>query len=439
MAAFTRFYLSLTALYKERRDNDHTSRPLPAAPEKSMKAALSCTSRWLPLLSLLALSPLPAAAADLSWSGFGTVGYAISDQSYRYQRFIDKHGSFDRDSIVGVQMNATFSPQWGASLQATAAPSTRSDNNWQATPSWAFLSWRPSNDLLLRVGKLRVPMYLNSENLNVGTTFDFMRLPAEVYTTAPTTDFTGIALDKTWELASGDVALDGYWGKAKVSNRMIFNQQPTFVAMDTESAGLVLTFRQSGEHGDNIYRAGMHQTRTGPTDSSPPALPADAGDGNARPERRTISAPVFTIGADLALANDWRSIGEVAYRTVKQGEQSRATWGAYVAVLKRIGRWTPYLSNSRLHSDHADGPGDGGQSNGDTSGSLSTAAASLGAFDQSAWAIGTSYALSPSSKLKGEWLRAHIGSSSSLVDAPASGSISQQNVNVLSLSYNFVF
>lgn len=390
-----------------------------------------------PLLCLLLASlALPAAATDLSWSGFGTVGYAISDQSYRYQRFIDNQGSFERDSIFGVQMNATFSPQWGASLQATAAPSSSSDNSWAATASWAFLSWRPSNDLLLRAGKLRVPMYLNSENMNVGATFDFMRLPAEVYTTAPTTDFTGVALGKSWELASGDLALDTYWGTAKVNNRMLLNQQPTFVSMQTESAGAVLTFRQSGEHGDDIYRAGMHQTRTGPADSGPPPGPEASGDGAPR-ERHKINAPVFTVGADLAFGDGWRGLGEVAYRRVRQGEQSQDTWGAYVSLLKRIGPWTPYLTNSRLHSPKAGGPANGAN-NGDA-GSLSTAAASLGSFDQSAWAIGTSYALSPTTKLKGEWMRVHIGSASSLVDTPAGGSVSQQSLNILSFSYNFVF
>ena len=45
----------------------------------------------LPLLSVLAM---PAQALDLTWSGFGTVCFAQSDQSYKYQRFIDYSGTF---------------------------------------------------------------------------------------------------------------------------------------------------------------------------------------------------------------------------------------------------------------------------------------------------------------------------------------------------------
>ena len=36
-------------------------------------------------------------------------------------------------------------------------------------------------------------------------------------------------------------------------------------------------------------------------------------------------------------------------------------------------------------------------------------------------------------------MRSHIGQMSSLVDAPPGGNIRNQNINVFSLSYNFVF
>lgn len=78
---------------------------------------------------------------------------------------------------------------------------------------------------------------------------------------------------------------------------------------------------------------------------------------------------------------------------------------AYLSLLKRAGRWTPYLTLSRLHS--ADIP---------DAHSASAVAVSLGAFDQSALAAGASWSLSRSGKLKGEWMRVRIGNGSTLVD-----------------------
>jgi hypothetical protein len=61
------------------------------------------------------------------------------------------------------------------------------------------------------------------------------------------------------------------------------------------------------------------------------------------------------------------------------------------------------------------------------------------AFDQRSVAIGTSYALSPTSKLKAELMHVRIGQVSSLVDAPPGGNIRNQGINVISLSYSVVF
>ena len=51
----------------------------------------------------------------------------------------------------------------------------------QLTPTWAFVSWRPDNDWLLRLGKQRLPLFLNTENRDVGQTYDLLRLPGGVH------------------------------------------------------------------------------------------------------------------------------------------------------------------------------------------------------------------------------------------------------------------
>ena len=56
-------------------------------------------------------------------------------------------------------------------------------------------------------------------------------------------------------------------------------------------------------------------------------------------------------------------------------------------------------------------------------------------YDQYSIMIGTSYNLSPASKLKFEWMRTKIGQASALVD----GDVHHKSFNVLSMSYNFAF
>ena len=81
------------------------------------------------LFPLLATLALPVQALDLTWSGFGTVGFAISDQSYNYQRFIDNGGTFKRDTILGGQLDARLSQQWSVTVQAKLAPSDHDDTD----------------------------------------------------------------------------------------------------------------------------------------------------------------------------------------------------------------------------------------------------------------------------------------------------------------------
>ena len=108
------------------------------------------------LLSLsLVLAAAGVRAADVTVSGFGTLGYAISDKPYSYQRYIDEQGTFDRDSRLAVQVDAALSRRWSATAQLKFAPDEDSDSRWAPRLSWGFLSWRPDDDWLLRVGKLR--------------------------------------------------------------------------------------------------------------------------------------------------------------------------------------------------------------------------------------------------------------------------------------------
>ena len=60
-------------------------------------------------------------------------------------------------------MDAKLADQFGATAQFKFAPASNSDDRYTGTVSWAFLSWRPSNDWLFRAGKQRIPLYLYSQ------------------------------------------------------------------------------------------------------------------------------------------------------------------------------------------------------------------------------------------------------------------------------------
>lgn len=404
------------------------------------------------------LATVPAArAVDFSSSGFGTLGYAVSDQSYDYQRFVDEHGTFKRDTVLGGQLDAKFSPEWSATVQAKVAPSLNNDDDWSLTASWAFVSWRPDNDWLLRLGKQRVPMYLNSENMDVGQTYDFARLPFEMYGISPSNDFKGLYASRTWVPAAGELTLDVFHGKADLNSRAYTRDLGAiFIPVRTTITGTVLTLRQDS----SIWRAGVHHAVTRrrdgqglpshyPASALPPYYRVNDLIPGAEPvgQAYSIVNDVITFGGDIEVAPNWRLVSELARNIQRRTENGANTAGGYVAVLHKMGELTPYVSYARLRSmgvsvrnaeqlNAAQLPGDPYGLNA----SQRAASDAIMVYDQDTLAIGSSYALTPQSKLKAEWANTRIGKRSATVSSPAGEDlVSRQRINVLSLNYSFVF
>jgi hypothetical protein len=438
------------------------------------------TIAWA-LAAIFSLGAMTAAAADVSLSGFGTLGYAVSNQSYNYERFINNNGTFNRDSVAGIQADIKFTDQLGATIQGKLAPSLSSDSSWDTTLSWAFLSWRPSDDWLVRLGKQRAPLYLYSESQDVGVTYDFARLPAEMYSISPSTDYVGASLSKTWDPGLGELTLDGYAGNIGTDWRIYQRDnvalpppstQPgaNFKHINVDSAGFALTLLRD----EDKYRASLHAQTTGIDPSSPayyslltgaqinPGL-AGATSGTAYsvlPQAliTSVNSVVFTLGTEIHLPKDFRAIGEYGRRKITNGLTGIDTNGGYFALLKDVDAWTPYASYALIKSrSDALSLYQAMNSNSGltdlTGGAVPAVTAAVNAinaaqrvladsllvYDQYTIALGTSYRLTPKQKIKFEWARTHVGVASSFVDAPSSGNVSNQNIDVLSFSYSFVF
>lgn len=409
------------------------------------------------LLPLLIGLPFSAGATDFTLSGFGTAGYAQSDKSYNYQRFISDDGTLKRDSVFGLQGDIKLSPQWGVTVQGTLTASSKSDAQWDGTLSWAFVSWRPVDTFLVRAGKFRLPFMLNTENSDVGATFDFARLPMEVYSIAPTTDVTGLSVSKTWLGDIFDWTLEAYTGKAdgdlRYYGREMTDRQLSagswFLPIKLKSTGLVFTARNI----DHVFRAGVHQVefsrvgaQTGTNVVFKPLVPGLGYYEFDPAGKDRIFIPVYNLGASLLLPLDFRLTGEYARIQVDSASEGLGRWGAYLALSRRVGAWTPYVyyaqmksrdsaleKYKRFNSNILPAPFSG------LNPSQKLIADIVVPFDQSTTAIGTSFRVTPNGLIKTEWSHVRTGVASSLIDAPAGGDSTEKRINVFSLSYSFTF
>lgn len=429
----------------------------------SMIAAVVSSSLLLPRVGH-AESDL---SSMLSWSAFGTIGGAISNRDYHYQRFVDDEGTVRRDSLLGLQVDAQFNPLWSATVQTRLAPATDDERQWEIEPTWAFLSWRPNNNWLVRAGKLRVPVYLRSEYMDVGATYAEAQLPQEIYAISPTTDFWGGSVTRNFEFEESELSLEMYAGKQTLEYRSwvrdglppVVEAGANFREVDVFSHGLVATWR-----GDtSMYRIGMHQAKTELHDDTPfierPVF-AILGPGlgyyqtsNALPgpgvrETDSVENIVFTVGGQKDLSRDWRIAGELARNIQHDTVLGANTLGGYATLYRKWQRVTGYATIAGLRS--TDSARSWVQRLDETSlpsfpmfaplnASMKITADSVPVYDQKSFTLGAAYAVTPNSTIKTEWqhTRAHM---SSMFDLPTGEPLRERrSVDVFSVNYNFVF
>lgn len=434
-----------------------------------MKRSFRQTCLRLAAAAALAATAWPAAALDLQWSGFGTLGYAKSNRPFAWQRSITDEGSFERDTVLGGQLDLRLNPEWSATVQARLAQDEKKDNAWTPTIAWAFIAWRPDNDWLLRAGKFRVPLFLFSETQDIGTSRDMARLPNDSYTLNPVSDFTGLYGSRTWQWGARELSVDLYSGSANTSyRRWVQNglapalpSGPYFYDVKVRANGAVFTLRDPSFSA----RMGYHQFQVMVTDDRrlPVTYPrVELGNGlgywqvnNLLPGPGVTTVDrvhnvVFTAGFDWNIDGRWRVIAEAARFDQDSTEFGMDAKTGYVNLSRRIGDFTPYVTASRVLSAPYQRQWAQRLRGSDLPAAIPgaaminlaqhAAADTMVTYDQSSLALGLSYALAPNARLKAEWMRTRIGSTTSSASLlPGMPYPSNSRIDVLSLNVSFDF
>ncbi len=149
-----------------------------------------------------------ALASDVNISGFLSVGGGMVDDesSVSYDGYSDEDLTFDRN-LLGLQ----FTGQVNERITATVQLLARSEKNYQLDAEWAYLSWQATNNGKVRVGRLRTPLYMYSDYLDVGYSYPWISAPNEVYY-LPFNNVEGVDYYVTAPLGSFDTSFQAYFG-----------------------------------------------------------------------------------------------------------------------------------------------------------------------------------------------------------------------------------
>jgi hypothetical protein len=326
-------------------------------------------------LAAACLAASPAFAldqGDYRFNGFGTLGATHlggedDGRSYGIQGQTNDSWRGDQLSRLGGQLSYGLTD----SLDVTAQVTTRAaQDSWEANLEWFYLSYQASNELMLRAGRLRAPVYMHSESLDVGFAYPWLRLPDEVYSQVQASSYEGLDAVYTLPLSFGSATFQIAGGQALKTD---FFQFDGIYDLDYErvfGGNISLATNDFG-----TFRAGYVEADVSidveprvDTPFGPMRLSFASLDGNKA--KFTSFGYQYDNGAWLT-SNEWTS-------TVIEADGGASIDAFYLMGGRRFGDFLAHVTYAQLDGD---------------------------AGRQNSWTYGLNYSLLPTVTLKGEYKR----------------------------------
>ncbi len=337
-------------------------------------------------------------AEKFKMNGFMTAAVSKSDNKLGTYE-LDDTTNFAGDAKMGLQFNYKMDEKVDATVQLIGRSRGQglgnSSSSWQTSAEWAYIGYKMTDDLKLRMGRLRVPFYMYSETLDVGYSYPWVRPPTEMYTTAITSfngadalyKFNAGPTNNTLQLFAGgssntdhadgsqdiktDVALQDVYGINLTSNWGSWTARAMIATLsidgtiDVRSGSVLATT-------DSAYSAiPAPAPLPGTLDMYIPALsdPAaavlaltgfDSCDTDAAGAYCTPGGYLHKSGSDTfdyyALGAQYDDgslfmISEVAQLDTKRAALFSDSVAAYVTGGYRINQWTPYATYAMTYDD----------------------------------------------------------------------------------------
>lgn len=310
-------------------------------------------------LATICLATTPAFAleqGDFRFNGFGTVGFTHlggedDGRSYGSQGQTNDSWRGDQLSKLGGQFQYGLTDELDITAQVIAKAE---QDNWKANLEWLYLSYQINDRFVVRAGRLRNPVYMYSETLDVGFTYPWLRLPDEVYHQVQITSYEGADFIYNLPLSFGTLSLQANGGQAVNRNFFVFDELRDMDYKKVAGASATLATNSFGT------------VRIGYSESSL------ALDGLIDDKKGKFSS----IGYQYDNGT-WLTANE-ATRLVVEGTTSTKD-AFYLMGGRRFGDFLAHITYAQLDESDAGG--------------------------QSSWTYGLNYSLTPTMTLKGEYKR----------------------------------
>lgn len=111
-------------------------------------------------------------------NGFASFGLTQSDEEFSYNG-INNEANFRSNTKAGVQMSFDIDDKTSVVAQLVS----RGSDDFDTKMEWAYLKHQFSSNLSTKIGRIRSPIYMLSEYLDVGYAVPWATMPQETYET----------------------------------------------------------------------------------------------------------------------------------------------------------------------------------------------------------------------------------------------------------------
>ncbi len=306
-------------------------------------------------------------------NGFGTVGVTHlggedDGRSYGISGQTNDSWRGDQLSKFGAQLTYGVTDTVGLTLQTTAKAY---GDEWKANLEWAYLSWQSTDNLMMRVGRLRTPVYMYSESIDVGFSYPWLRLPDEVYIEVQLSYYEGADIVYNLPLSFATLSFQLAGGIAKNRDYYIYDEEFDIDYDNVFGSSVSLATNDFGTFRVGYVEADIDTDISGsftdifgnPGTASLLALDKDKG-------KFTSIGYQYDNGTWLT-ANEWTS-------RVIENDGSNSTDSFYLMGGRRFGDFLAHVTYAQLDEDEG---------------------------RQSSWTLGLNYNILPTVVLKGEYKR----------------------------------
>ena len=330
-------------------------------------------------LAAVCLAATPAFALEQGehrFNGFGTVGFTHvggedDGRSYGIQGQTNDSWRGDQLSKFGAQLSYGITDTLGVTVQATAKAQ---QDEWKANLEWAYLSLQANDQLMLRAGRLRSPVYMYSESLDVGYSYPWLRLPDEVYSQVQVTNYEGIDAVYTVPLSYGSVTFQLAGGQAKNRDYYAYDEQFDIDYGKLFGASVSLATNDFGTLRIGYVEADIKTDITGTVDAT--AIGFGANEPLSLLNLNKEKGKFTSIGYQYDNGT-WISSNEWTSRLI-ENDGMEAIDSFYLMGGRRFGDFLPHVTYAQLDDN-------GGR--------------------QSSWTLGLNYQAAPTVVVKGEYKR----------------------------------